>query len=38
MKLTETQRNLIIDAGGNQQDIAATEAGEVSWDWEMLAG
>ena len=38
MKLTETQRNLIVNAGGNEQDIKLTEGGEVSWDWEMLAG
>jgi hypothetical protein len=38
MTLTETQKNLIIKAGGNENDISATEAGEVGWDWEMLAG
>lgn len=38
MELTEAQRNLIVNAGGNEQDIKLTEAGEVSWDWEMLAG
>ena len=36
MELTEAQRNLIVKAGGNEQDIRATEAGEVGWDWEML--
>ena len=36
--MTEAQRNLLINAGGNAEDIRATEAGEVSWDWDMLAG
>jgi hypothetical protein len=35
--MTEAQRDLIIKAGGNENDIKLTEAGEVSWDWEMLA-
>jgi hypothetical protein len=35
--MTTAQRDLIIKAGGNENDIRATEAGEVEWDWEMLA-
>ena len=37
MYLTEAQKLLIMARGGNAIDIAATEAGDVEWDWEQLA-
>jgi hypothetical protein len=37
MKLTETQKNLIVKAGGNQGDIEAAEAGDAEFDFAALA-
>lgn len=37
MQLSETQRALIIGAGGTQDDIRAAESGEAEFDFEALA-
>ena len=35
--MTTQQRDLIISAGGNAEDIRKIESGEAEVDWEMLA-
>ena len=36
MQLTETQKRLILAAGGNDADVTAAEAGEVTFDFGAL--
>lgn len=37
MQLTETQKTLIVRAGGNAADIEAAENGEAEFDFAALA-